>query len=210
MRVRHLETMLGSNADPPLVSVSNIRLFIAGLPEMKENTRQIMVLRHAKAEADSINGDYARALTAAGKQHARQLGQHILDLKLIPQSIYCSAARRAQETADLVCEQLFIAPGQVALREQLYQADNRVFLDLLRGLNPRISRVMLVGHNPALEDLVDCLCKDAFESNQAGGKRLLPASLIILEYDGDWAALGPESCRIVQMIHGKQLRPALK
>lgn len=200
--------MLGSNADPPLVSVSNNILFTAGLSDMSSKTRQIMILRHAKAETGALNGDYVRALTSAGKQHARQLGQHIHDLRLIPQSIYCSGARRALETADIVCEQLFIAPGQVVVREQLYLADTPVLLNLLQGLNQRISRVMLVGHNPALEELVAWLSQDTFESEQHSGKRLLPASLVVLEYNGDWSALGAKSCCIRQIIHGKHLKPA--
>lgn len=175
---------------------------------MSENTRQIMILRHAKAEPEAANGDYARALTSAGEHHARQLGQHIHDLRLIPQSIYCSAARRALDTAGIICEQLFIAPGQIAVREQLYLADPPILLNFLQGLSQRLSRVMLVGHNPALEDLVDWVSKEGFESKQPSGKRLLPASLVVLEYNGDWLSLGAKSCQIRQVIHGKHLKPA--
>lgn len=175
---------------------------------MSSNTKQIMILRHAKAEPEAAAGDYARALTAAGMQHASDLGRHIHDLKLIPQSIYCSSARRALETADRVCEQLFIEPGQIAVRDELYLADTGIFLSLLQGLNRRISRVMLVGHNPALETLVDWLSKDKFDSDLPSGKRLLPASLVVLGFDGDWASLGHHSCSLTHLIHGKLLKPS--
>lgn len=172
---------------------------------MISNTKQIMILRHAKAEAEAIAGDHARALTPAGRQHATDLGHYIYDLKLLPQSIYCSSARRALETADCVCEQLFIDPGQVVVRDPLYLADNEIFLSLLKGLNQRINRVMLIGHNPALEILVDWLSQTGLNSDQPNGKRLLPASLVVLEFDGDWASLSQHSCIISHLIHGKAL-----
>jgi len=172
---------------------------------MSSNTKQIMILRHAKAEPEATTGDHARALTTAGERDASELGRHIHDLKLIPQSIYCSSARRALETADRVCEQLFISPGQITVRDELYLADIDNFLSLLQGLNNRVSRVMLVAHNPALEILVDWLSRDPFESDQFSGKRLLPASLVVLEFDGDWASLSQHSCSLTHLIHGKQL-----
>lgn len=165
-----------------------------------------MILRHAKAEPDAIRGDFARKLTEAGRLHAEQLGQHLNELKLIPQSVYSSSAHRALETAELVCEQLFIRASGISVRDELYLADIDTFLSLLKPLNNRINRVMLVGHNPALEDLVDYLSEAPLESDQPSGKRMLPATMVMLEFDGDWSALTAKSCQQALVVHGKLLK----
>lgn len=170
---------------------------------MANNSKEIMILRHAKAEAGSPAGDFARRLTEAGREHARRLGMQLHDQRLIPQSVYSSTALRAIETASLVCEQMAITSDQIVQKEALYLADVEIYLSLLQQVHPRITRVMLVGHNPVLEDLVDYLSRDPFISNQPSGKRLLPATLITLRYDGDWPALAAHSCNISHLIHGK-------
>jgi len=173
---------------------------------MVANTKQIMILRHAKAETDSPAGDFHRALNETGRQQAVNLGQALLELKLIPQSIYSSTAKRALQTAEIVCEQLSIDGHGISPREALYLADTDTFLSLFHTLNERISRVLIVGHNPALEDLVDALSLTDFISDQPNGKRLLPASLVLLEFDGKWAELKADSCELKQRIHGKLLK----
>ncbi len=173
---------------------------------MVANTKQIMILRHAKAEADSPAGDFARSLSETGRLQAGDLAAALLQQKLIPQSIYSSTAKRAMQTAELICEQLMMDKHDIALRDALYLADIETFLALLHSLNDRIKRVLLVGHNPALEDLVDYLSRTDFISDQPSGKRLLPASLLMLEFNGNWTELTSGSCELRQRIHGKLLK----
>lgn len=173
---------------------------------MVANTRQIMILRHAKAEAESRAGDFARCLTDSGRQQAGQVGAVLLEQKLIPQSIYSSTAKRAIQTAELVCEQLMIDKHDIAQRDELYLADPETFLSLLHGITDRIARVLLVGHNPVLEELVEALSETDFISDQPNGKKLLPASMVVLEFDGDWTTLKTGSCELRHRIHGKLLK----
>lgn len=167
-------------------------------------TKKIMLLRHAKAESEAARGDHERALTVAGRQDAENLGQHLRDVKLIPQSIYCSSASRAMQTANIICEQLLIDPSQITTRETLYLANTDLFLSLLQGLNNRIRCVMIVGHNPTLETVVASLRND-LATAPTKDIHLSPASLVVLEFDGDWSSLNHHSCFTKQVIHGKQL-----
>jgi len=167
-------------------------------------TKKIMLLRHAKAESEAARGDHERALTVAGRQDAENLGQHLRGVKLIPQSIYCSSANRAMQTANIICEQLFIDPSQISTRETLYLANTDLFLSLLQGLNNRIRCVMVVGHNPTLETVVALLRND-LATDPTKDIHLSPASLVVLEFDGDWSSLNRHSCFTKQVIHGKQL-----
>jgi phosphohistidine phosphatase len=167
--------------------------------------KQIMLLRHAKAETGTLGGDFNRKLTSSGIEHATSLGIKLLELRLLPQLIYCSTAKRAAQTCDLVCEQLAIDTDTVQFDDRLYMADVGTFLSQLHRINNRFNRVMLVAHNPSLEDLVDYLATAVFDSDQPSGKRMLPATLVMLEFDGDWADLHAHSCRLALRLHGKLL-----
>lgn len=167
--------------------------------------KQIMLLRHAKAEARTLGGDFSRKLTASGHDNAISLGKKLLELKLLPQLIFSSSAKRAQQTCDLVCEQLDIDTDNVQFSDALYMADVGTYLSQLGRINNRFRRVMIVAHNPSLEDLIDYLATAVFDSDQPSGKRLLPATLVMLEFEGDWSDLHAHSCSLALRLHGKLL-----
>ena len=167
--------------------------------------KQIMVLRHAKAEADSPRGDFGRNLSPTGREQAGQIGKELLSLKLLPQVIISSTAKRAKQTAERVCDELAIDSTHIQLKEDLYEATHDAWVEQCHRLNNRLNRVLLVGHNPALEDLVDYLSKADFESDQGNGKRMMPATLIVLEFEGDWMQLAEHSCAVTRRLHGKLL-----
>ena len=167
-----------------------------------------MLLRHAKAEPESLAGDFTRSLTEAGRQQASRLGKHLYELRLFPQSIYSSSAHRALETASLICEQLDIDDKQIGVRDDLYLAGIDTYLSLLTQLDPRYTRVMLVGHNPALEDVLQFLSNKPVASDLDNGKLMLPATLLTLSFNNDWSALGAHSCELDSRLHGKRLTGA--
>jgi phosphohistidine phosphatase len=165
---------------------------------MVTKTKQIMLLRHAKAEMNSASGDDGRALTTSGRQRARELGQMLLEQKLIPQAIYSSTANRALETAELICEQLAIDSHDVVKRDELYQADAETILSLLRGIDERIRRVMIVGHNPALEQLIQTLLSP---ETLRGTLHLSPADMAMLAFEDNWATLREHICMLEYTTH---------
>lgn len=167
--------------------------------------KQIMLLRHAKAEPGTLGGDFNRKLTSNGCADATSLGKKLLELRLLPQLIFSSTAKRAAQTSDLVCEQLAIDSDTVQFDDRFYMADVGIFLSQLHRINKRFSRVMIVAHNPSLEDLIDYLATAVFDSDQPSGKRMLPATLVMLEFDGEWEDLKAHSCQLALRLHGKLL-----
>jgi phosphohistidine phosphatase len=167
---------------------------------MSHKPKQIMILRHAKAEPGTMSGDFTRHLTEVGCDQATLLGEVLRSKKLIPQSVYCSSALRTMETAALVCEQLAIDSADIVAKERLYQASTDTYLQLLRQVNERISRVMLVGHNPVLEALLAALSE-----TPPADRQLHPASMALLTFDGAWQKLSFHHCRHLETIHGKFL-----
>lgn len=75
---------------------------------------------------------------------------------LVPDLLLCSTALRAQATAGLVAAACGYT-GEIRPAPELYLAGPDVYLDVLRGVADQHSRVLVVGHNPGLEALVEAL-----------------------------------------------------
>lgn len=113
--------------------------------------KRLVLLRHAKTEQDSVSGkDFDRRLTDPGRADAERIGRAIRDLGMTFDLGYCSAARRAVETAELA--------GLVVRPEaRIYNAPVDQLLDLLRGADAAAMSLIMVGHNPGFEMLLAML-----------------------------------------------------
>jgi phosphohistidine phosphatase len=116
--------------------------------------KTILILRHAKSSWDNLQlSDYDRPLKKRGKRDAPRMGKLLLDEGLLPQLIISSSAKRALSTADLVanaCDYL----GEVSMTRSFYHADPETYLRYLNKIDNDLQIVLIVGHNPGVEDLV--------------------------------------------------------
>ena len=112
---------------------------------------RLWLLRHAKAGPWSAN-DFARELAPRGRRNAPKMGEQLAALECAPGRVLCSAARRAVETLSGVLPWL---PGDfsVEVLNRLYAFNPNAVLQCLRELPPDAGDVMVVGHNPALQEL---------------------------------------------------------
>jgi phosphohistidine phosphatase len=114
----------------------------------------LLILRHAKSSwADPYTDDWERALTERGARDAAAVGRMLRTLSLVPDLIITSDAVRAQTTAHAVAEAAAY-PGKVVMASQLYHAQPDAVIDVIRTAPDSAPRLMIVGHNPGLEDLV--------------------------------------------------------
>jgi phosphohistidine phosphatase len=119
--------------------------------------KTLLILRHAKSSwKEPEMADHDRPLNKRGKQDAPRIGRLIRKEELAPDLILSSSARRAYKTAQAVAEESGYA-GEVQLSPELYAAGPEAYLEALCGLGDELSRVMVVGHNPGLEELVETL-----------------------------------------------------
>jgi phosphohistidine phosphatase len=119
--------------------------------------KTLLLLRHAKSSWSKPGlQDHNRPLNKRGRHDAPLVGKLILDQSLTPDLIISSTARRAQETARLVGEACGY-DGEVELRQELYLSDTACYLDILQSLPDKVNCVMVVGHNPDLEELLALL-----------------------------------------------------
>lgn len=111
-------------------------------------------MRHG--EASDGADDFARPLTASGREAARQAGAQIATFQPSVGVILCSSAPRAATTAELVLEALPIRP-RLEQRIELYLAPPSALSEILRELESSIRCALVVGHNPGLSQLASIL-----------------------------------------------------
>ncbi|HPM80322.1 MAG TPA: histidine phosphatase family protein [Candidatus Anammoximicrobium sp.] len=114
----------------------------------------LLLLRHAKSSWDDpALPDHDRPLTERGKKDAKRIGQLLRELGLVPDLIVSSTAQRARKTASKVAKACGYI-GEVEVTSRLYQAYPSQFIEVLREVGNEYATVLVVAHNPGLEELV--------------------------------------------------------
>jgi len=144
----------------------------------------LSILRHAKSSwKDSSLEDHERPLNERGIRAAPRMGELIREQGLVPDTILSSTARRAQDTALAVAAAAGF-PGEVRFTPRFYLASPETYLEALRELPDTTGHVMVVGHNPGLEELLAVV---------VGAPHAMPtAALAVVELPIEsWRDLGP-------------------
>jgi len=118
-------------------------------------------MRHAKSSWKHTElDDHDRPLAKRGKRDAPRMGQLMRQEELLPDLILSSTAVRARATAEIVAEESGYE-GEVVCHQDLYAFDPEPYLEVLADLPDDFQRVMVVGHNPAMEELTTLLTGEA-------------------------------------------------
>ena len=119
--------------------------------------KTLLVLRHAKSSwNDSSLDDHERPLNERGRRDAPRMGDLAREYGLRPDLVISSDAVRAQLTAEAVAEAAGYA-GEILFDERLYLASPAEIILVLRTMGEDAETIMIVGHNPGLEELVERL-----------------------------------------------------
>ena len=157
----------------------------------------LLLLRHAKSSWDNpALADFDRPLAKRGQKAAPRMGAEIEALGLRPELILCSSAQRTRETLDLVLDSWSGTPPPVVYDEAIYMAPPEDLVAEVRKLaatSPPPGRVMMVGHNPGLEELAELLTGDGDPAaRQLMAQKFPTCALAVITFEGsDWAAVGP-------------------
>ena len=128
--------------------------------------RTLYLLRHAKSSWDDpALPDRERPLAPRGRRDARRIGKHLRRLGITPALVLCSSAVRTQETRDLLRPAL--AEVEVHVEEQLYGASSETLLERIHSVPDEGNSVLLIGHNPGLQDLALALAASGAERLEA-------------------------------------------
>jgi phosphohistidine phosphatase len=119
--------------------------------------KDLLILRHAKSSWKHRElRDHDRPLNSRGRRDAPRMGRFIRDEGISPPLIVSSSAMRAHATALMVAEACGFG-GEFRLAPELYLAGTDTYVSLLRGLPDRYDSLLVVGHNPDVERLVERL-----------------------------------------------------
>jgi phosphohistidine phosphatase len=122
--------------------------------EDQQEMKTLLILRHAKSGWDVPNiADHDRPLTERGKKDAERIGQLLLERGLVPDQMISSTAKRARKTASKVAKACQYA-GEIETTNRLYLASPSQIIEVLRELDDQCDRVLMVAHNPGLEELL--------------------------------------------------------
>lgn len=119
--------------------------------------KTLLILRHAKSSwKDAALSDHERPLNKRGHRDAPRMGKLLTEKNLIAQLIIGSSAERVRETIAHVCEASGYK-GEILYSDKLYLGEPEDYLKVLKAVDDRYERVMVVGHNPGLEELLELL-----------------------------------------------------
>jgi phosphohistidine phosphatase len=119
--------------------------------------KSLLILRHGKSSWKHLElPDHDRPLNQRGKRDAPRMGKLLRDEKIIPEIMISSTAERARKTAEAVARASAYS-GKIILKKSLYAAGPEAYIDAMHTISNKYSIAMIVGHNPAIEELVELL-----------------------------------------------------
>ena len=125
---------------------------------LPSDTITLLICRHAKSSWASADlGDFDRPLNERGEREAPEMGRRLVGHGVRPDLIMTSPAARALATAFHYADQLGIPSGRVLQNPAQYGASVPELINLIRKVDPGVSTLMLVGHNPESTDLANKL-----------------------------------------------------
>ncbi|MEV6578621.1 histidine phosphatase family protein [Streptomyces sp. NPDC051582] len=161
--------------------------------------RRLVLLRHAKSAWPDGVPDHDRPLGPRGLRDAPAAGRLLAGSFGLPDLVLCSPARRARDTWDLAAAELGRMPP-VRHDPRLYAADARDLLGVVREVPPEVGTLLLVGHNPGLEDLLLLVAGAAVGDALERVRTKFPTSAVgVLSLPGPWSGLGPGAALLTEM-----------
>ncbi|HEX5959398.1 MAG TPA: histidine phosphatase family protein [Hyphomicrobiaceae bacterium] len=167
----------------------------------------LSLLRHAKSSwSDARLKDFDRPLNERGLKEAPRIGTFMARRGLVPALVLCSPAARARQTLNLVRPTFKPAP-QVVYEDALYLASPRAMLKRIEQVTAEARHLMLVGHNPGLQELaLELTGAGPAEALEAVAQKLPTAGLVILSFDADsWSKIKPGAGRLEAFMSPKRL-----
>ncbi|MQA83102.1 MAG: histidine phosphatase family protein [Streptosporangiales bacterium] len=159
--------------------------------------RRLLVLRHAKAESGLGLADVERPLAKRGKKDASAAGRWLRAAGMPIGLVVCSPALRARQTWAAAAAELAEsgAGGDVPVRydDRLYRNTVESLGEVVRETDDEVDSLLLVGHNPSVQQLVATLIADA---DPVEG--FPTCALALVEFTEPWAALAEDAGRLAQ------------
>lgn len=171
--------------------------------------RNLILFRHAKAKPGNGLQDFDRTLADKGRDDAREMGRWLEQNGLHPHFALVSSARRTRETWDLAAGAIDSA-AELHLEQKLYEASAPQILACIQGAPESAACVVVVGHNPGLEDLAGRLAHiGSGAARQQLQEGFSPGSIAVFSITADsWSNLTLDHAELVHFITPKLRKAA--
>jgi phosphohistidine phosphatase len=172
--------------------------------------RELFLLRHAKSAWPEGVADYNRPLKKRGKKAALLMGEWLLSQDLSPDSIVSSPAERARETAEKLCKGLQTKKhGLLYFDDRIYEASVESLKSVLADCPSFKRRVLIVGHNPGLDNLlIDLVAEPLIPDDD--DKILGTANLARISLPDDWNQLDKGCGQLISITKPKDILEAVE
>lgn len=160
--------------------------------------KTLLLLRHAKSSWQNLGQrDFDRPLNERGKKAAPLMGRFMRKEKVQPGLVISSPAERARQTAALVMESAKLK-AELRYDERIYEASAVRLLEVISQVEDDTEVLLLVGHNPGLEELLRLLTGEAQHMPTAALAR------IVLAVE-KWSEVRGQSGRLEWLLKPKEL-----
>jgi phosphohistidine phosphatase len=172
----------------------------------KQN-KHLVLLRHAKSSWDDpFTEDFDRPLAKRGRKAAARLAAWLKKKRIRPDLVFCSPALRTRETFALINEALG-TPANVAYEKRLYLADPEDLLASIRKADNGAACILIVGHNPGLQELAVSLLPPAARKDRAALIEKFPTAAVahFAVPAASWSDLQPGEATLVEYVRPADL-----
>jgi len=174
--------------------------------------KTLSLFRHAKSDwSDARARDFDRPLNARGHRGAEAMGRHVHGSGRRFDRIIASPAVRVAETID-IASRAWCRTFPIEWDRRIYLASSATLIDLLREIDGDPVSLLMIGHNPGLEDLIfDLVPEDVPCPLRALVEQKFPtATFAVLECAIErWADLAPGCARLISLTRPRDIDPAL-
>jgi phosphohistidine phosphatase len=166
--------------------------------------KRLYLLRHAKSSWKDVSlADHDRPLAGRGRRASKAIAGHLRDRGIEPDLVLCSTARRARETLDRIAPAL--GTTAIEIEPGLYGASAPELLDRLRSIPDEIESVMLIGHNPAMEELAIDLARPSPAASELAARYPTGALATLTFPASTWRELRHATAELVELVKPRDL-----
>ncbi len=154
--------------------------------------KQLLLLRHGKSDWNTHCSDFDRPLKKRGKRNAKEMGLWFKERvsreqHLFPDILICSPAKRALSTAQEFSKVIDHPMELIRTDDRIYDAEVMDLLQVISEIESAHSCILLVGHNPGLDELLEFFVPDIKIPDD--GKLLPTATMACIQLGQSWQTL---------------------
>lgn len=162
--------------------------------------RQLILIRHTKSSwSDFSIADFDRPLKKDRVEDAKNIATKLKLLKLEPDLVICSPAKRTRQTAEYFYDKLKYEEGKVQFDKRIYESSAQDLFEVIRKTSPEVKTLVVIGHNPSLTNFANYFMKEKIDEMPTTG-------VVWLELENkDWEIDRQTPCKLKYFLTPKDI-----